>query len=237
MYSSMQSRLKGRVRSILTVEVSDEGGYVKTRSTIANTYDVRGAAVDSSWNDAEIEFHSRALGRVGYSSVYFYDQKGRLSLIREYTPEGSLAYRRVLSYDEQGRPNHWSHYDGERKLIATELYVYDAKERTTTVSRDRSKTVFFYNEKGRWTKRVVYLSDGSIEDNTTFEHDANGNVIKETEYDKRGVYLYANVFTYKFDKFGNWIEKQITYTEPADNQAPKARRVVYRVITYFTGNE
>ena len=235
MYSSTQAHLSGRVRSVLTVEVSDAGGYVRTSSIIAKTYDVRGAAVDSSYNEANIEFHSRTLGRLGYSTVYLYDKKGRLVVIREYSPDGTLAYKRLLNYNVQGRPNQWSHYAGESKLIATEVYLYDHEKRTTTVSRDKSKTVFFYNEKGWWTKRMVYLADGSIEDHTTFEHDDKGNVTKETKYDKQGNYLYANLFTYKFDKFGNWIEKETTYTQLGDDQIPRSRTVMYRMITYFTG--
>ena len=233
MYSRVQSRLKGRVRTVLTVVKRDEGGYARTFSTATRSFDIEGAAIEDLYHNADIELHSRKLVRLDHSTIYSYDRKRRLSRISEYDPDGSLRYRRVFSYDEKGRPSEQAHYDGETRLIAKQGYLYDLEKRTTIVTYGTSRTVFFYNDKGWWTKRIVYLSNGSIEDNTTFEHDDNGNVIKETKYDQSGNYLYAHLFKYSFDKFGNWVEKQTTYTELGKDGKTVSRpdMVVYRVIT------
>jgi hypothetical protein len=236
MYSRMQSRLKGLIRTVLTVEKSDEGGYARTLSTATRGFDIEGAAIEDLYHYADIELHTGKLVRLDYSTIFSYDSKHRLSRISEYDPDGSLRYRRVFSYDEKGRPSEQTHYEGETKPIGKQGYLYDIEKRTTTVTYGTSKTVFFYNDKGWWTKRIVYKSDGSIEDNTTFEHDDIGNVIKETKYDQSGNYLYSHLFKYSFDKFGNWVEKQTTYTELGKDGKVVSRPdvVVYRVITYFS---
>jgi hypothetical protein len=118
MYSRMQSHLKGRVRTVLTVQMSDERGYARTVSTATRSFDIVGAAIEDLYHNGGVELHSQKLVRLDYSTIYSYDGKRRLSRMVEYDPDGSLKYTRIFSYDEKGRPCEQAHYEGETRLIA-----------------------------------------------------------------------------------------------------------------------
>ena len=97
MYSRVQSRLTGLVRTVLTVEKRYEGGFARTFSTTIRGFDKDGAAIEDLYHKEDIELHTGKLVRLDYSTIFSYDEKHRLSRISEYDPDGSLRYRRVFS--------------------------------------------------------------------------------------------------------------------------------------------
>jgi hypothetical protein len=231
MYSREQAGLIGPVRTVVTVEKRDEGGFVRTFGTSAETYNLQGAAIEKISHSADIEIHSGKLVRLDYTDIYVYDSAGKLSQMVTYDPDGSFRQKLVFTYDGSGRLSEEKAYSREGNLFSKSVYAYDSEKRTSTMMLSiyienrviPSKSIFTYNAKGQWVKRLVYDSTGAVTDNTAFENDGRGNLIKETRYDKKGEPSYACNYSYKFDSRGNWIEKQDSCT----------RVVTFRVVTYY----
>jgi hypothetical protein len=244
MYSREHAGLIGHVRAVLTVEKRDEGGFVRTFSTTTDTFNPKGAAIEKLSHHADIEIHSGKLVRLDYTDIYAYDSAGKLFQVVTYDPDGSYRQKIRFIYDAKGRLFEEIAYGQGDTMFSKSIYTYDVEKRSTTMMLTTyyegrvippSKSVFTYNAKGQWIKRMVYDSKGAITDNTAFDYDEKGNLVKETRYDEKGAYSYAHTFSYKFDSHGNWIERQMTYTQLGENgkAISQSDMVTYRVITYY----
>jgi hypothetical protein len=238
-----KAKLKSKVHTVLTIE--QRGEYVF--STTVEIYDLNGRLTERLSSNANIEHHSQRLVRLGGKTVYIYDASGKLIKEKDFTPEGQYIGYEVYIYDAQNRLIETQLYNSEGKETGKRTYTYFPEKREVVATwnfyyngrRDLPpmKNLLSYNEKGQWMKRTEFESNGNAKDFITFEYDKDGNFIKETNCCK---YNFLHGYTYKFDKHGNWIESEKTYTQLNKDTGEKETRNdmnYYRVITYYSEYE
>lgn len=244
--SRKDAGLVGAVRSVLSVEKRDYGGYVKTFSTISYSYDRDGAAIESLSHNADIEIHSQQIVALDHSSIYVYNQKGQLEKIAHYDPDGSDRGRIEYRYDSEGRLIERKTYVGAKELFHKGIITYPAKlqslEKTDSYHEGRVvpgyQLLSTFNEKGELIERLTLKHDGSPDHKIIYSYDDKGNLTKEAHYNEKNVYSWAHLYSYKFDNRGNWVERKDMYTQP-DREAKsddRAWMMTYRVITYYGQN-
>lgn len=233
-----QAKLKGSVRSVLTIEQRGE----KVFSTVVETYDPKGKLIETFSSNAGIEIHSGTMVRLGGKTMYTYDPQGRLAKELTFTPEGEYTGYEVYLYDPQNRLIGTAIYDAAGKETGKRTYTYFPDKREVLATWNfyyegrippPKKNLLSYNEKGQWTKRTEFDLNGNSDAVITFDYDQNGNFIKASKCCK---YTYAHSYAYKFDNHGNWIEQQNIYSQPDREADPEWMRI-YRVITYYTDSE
>jgi hypothetical protein len=68
-----------------------------------------------------------------------------------------------------------------------------------------------FDDKGNELQLILYYNDGSLWKREYYDYDDKGNRIKEIEYDKADT-TYPFIHTYKYNDFGNEIERYVFYT-------------------------
>jgi hypothetical protein len=134
-------------------------------------------------------------------------------------------------------------------LYYTDVYVYDnANRRSEHVFYDadgaaRSRTLYFFDDKGRLTESVQY-SYGALVEWHKHAYDERGNEAESVFYKedgsvveirgKRGVHQSRFVNSYEFDARGNWVKRTCSQFVEKDGQfIPRPYGVIHRVITYY----
>lgn len=237
LYCQPKDKVVGAVRTVLAVEKRDVSPF----DTTAETYSPEGRKVESLVHSSDREIHSGQIVRLDTKVKYLYDREGKL--IREVGSGLDHPNREydmvVYVYDRNGRLSEETVRHGDKPFIKT-LFTYDTEKRTvtaltTTYVEGRvvgpEKAVLVYNDKGRWIKRSIFRSDGSLNAIAEFSYDERGSLSKETRYGDNGKYSYASIFTHKYDTRGNWFERHEMNFESEAKKTPDWM-VVYRVITY-----
>jgi hypothetical protein len=234
--STPSAKLKGAVRTVLTIEQRDERVF----STTVEFYDLNGRLIEMLSSNANIEVHSGRLFRLGGKSIFSYDASGKLIKVRHFEPEGEYTGYTSYIYDSKNRLIEEVGYDTKNKIRNKTTYDYFPEkhmvEATWQVFYDDSKSTpvknsVSYNDKNQFTKRTELSSKGN--DTVGFEYDAKGNFIKEVYCCK---YNYSHSYSYKFDMQGNWIERERTYSQLGNNGKEEISVDMnsYRVITYYS---
>ncbi len=246
MFSRSQAGLVGSVKTVLTVEKRDMGGSAKTFDTVVDSYDIKGAAVDSMIHNADVEIHSGKLVRLDYSFYYLYDSSGKLLKMTRYMPNGSRSIRDEYLYNHSGRLVEINQYfSGEKTVLEKRGITYEPEKRQTIVKwsmyHDQGKEpsiliiVYTFNSKGQAVERTSLNAARSLTHRIVYSYDDRGNLSREAHYNGKNEYGWTNFYTYKLDVKGNWIEREERYTETDREPKPddEARTVTYRVITYY----
>lgn len=235
-------RVTGRVRTLLS---SSRKGERHSRTNVI-TYDQQGRVVDYLTHSfGESMSDTNLIQDFGRTYVLAYDSKGRLVKEDLYFTEGAkVSFPIKYLYNNGGRlsEEHKLKDDGTPERVSR--FTYEPDKRTiiitTTFYRDGradkpDKTVLTYNAKGQWVRQAFYLSDGSSLGAREFSYNENGDIAKTSEYNKDGKYVYADVFTYKYDSHGNWYEKRDMLTNVIEGKVVERPdwEVTYRVLTYF----
>ena len=244
-FSRSLAGLVGPVRTVLTVDKRDMGGFAKTFNTVVDSYDIKGVAVDSMIHNTDIEIHSGELVRLDYSFYYLYDSSGKLIRMTRYMPNGSPSIREEYLYDHSGRLVEINQYSGEKTVLQKRVITYEPEKRQTTVKwsmyYDQGKEpsvliiVYTFNSKGQAIERTSLNADRSLTHRIVYSYDDRGNLSREAHYHGKNEYGWTNFYAYKLDSKGNWVEREERYTETnrEPNPADEARTVTYRVITYY----
>ena len=180
-----RAKLKGPVRSVLTIEQRDEHVF----STVVETYDQQGKLIETFSSNANIEIHSGSMVRLGDKTIYTYDSQGRLAKEISFTPEGDYTGYEVYLYDPQNRligttihaaagketgKTTYTYFPEKREVLATWNFYYEGR------IPPPNKNLLSYNENGQWTKRTEFGSSEKPDRIVTFDYDPNGNFIKAT---------------------------------------------------------
>jgi hypothetical protein len=233
-----RAKLRGPVRTVLTIEQRGEHVF----STVVEVYDRTGKLTETLSSNANIEIHSGTLVRLGGKTIYHYDGQGRLERELSFTPDGKYTGSEVYLYDSSNRLAETTIYGAAGKEIGKSTYTYFPEKREVLATwnfyldgRKPSpmKNLLSYNEKGQWTKRTEFGSDGNPDAVITFEYDQKGNFIKASKCCK---YTYAHSYTYVFDNRSNWIEQRDTQSQPGREPDHDWMRK-YRVIRYYSDSE
>lgn len=238
--------LAGAVRTVLTMEHRSDIVF----NTYVETYDQQKRLLEFLSHSGGIERHSGEMVRNDDKDIYIY-AGGKVAKVISFEMDGSAAGYETFTYDSKNRLKERGYYrDGEK--LAKDIYTYHTDKQEVEVDTEQvviapdstnvlltGKVVLTYNEKSQWTKRTNLDKANLITSVETFDYDKRGNIIKITHYDEKGNYSYAHVYTYKFDKQGNWIERKRTYTQLDESGQPTTENdmTIYRVITYFTDNQ
>jgi hypothetical protein len=218
-------KLKGAVHTVLTIEQRGEHVF----ETYVEVYDKSGRLIEKLNSNANIEIHSNELVRLGGKTIFTYDLSGKLIKEKYFTPEGEYHGYSTYIYDSKNLLVEDVNFDIKGKERGKTIYTYFPDKREVEVKWSTIKILLSYNEKNQWIKRTGFGS--SI---TNFEYDNNGNILKEAY----GSYWHN--YSYKFDKQGNWIERQneyVQYDKNGKEEVSPGWMHTYRTITYYSDSE
>lgn len=145
-----------------------------------------------------------------------YDADGREIESRTYQPGGELKNRTTSRYDVQGNIEEQSWYDAADTLVKKVVYHRDFQG--TLVTR-----VFF-----------VYATNSRLSERTDVHFNNNGDPTERIVYVDDGRRHHTEMFTYRYDAFGNWttqtvkrqvVNKNASYFRPT--------RIIFRVFEYY----
>ncbi len=145
-----------------------------------------------------------------------YDDHGWEIESRTYQPGGELKNRTASRYDVQGNIEEQLWYDAADTLVKKVVYHRDF--RGTLVTR-----VSF-----------VYASNSRLSERTDTHFNNNGDPTERIVYVDDGRRRHTEMFTYRYDAFGNWttqtvkrqvVNKNASYFRPA--------RIIFRVFEYY----
>ena len=235
-----KEKLKGAVHTVLTIEQRLEEVF----STVVEVYDLNGRLIERTSSNAGRDPHQGVMVRIASKTFYIYDSSGKLIKTKILDEAGRYWRYENYKYDDQNRLIEMRFYDIKGKEQGYEKFTYFPEKREVMAEWDyhynkrnsKPTTVLLsYNEKEQWAHRKVLNAVSN--DLVTFEYDADGNFIKETDCCK---FKYSHTYGYKFDKQGNWIEQQNTLIELDENGKEKINPEwmrKYRIITYYSENE
>lgn len=150
-------------------------------------------------------------GEEGESALYFYDDKGRVNLVKYTDEEGEIVQEEKTEYNDQG------------KVVSRIFSGADGKK--------ISGMTFIYNEKNLLVTQQESGNSDEVLFETTFEHDANDNEINVTRrtnknkvaqrvvntYDEKNRIIkrlssanYTRIYTYEYDDAGRLIDETAT---------------------------
>jgi antitoxin component YwqK of YwqJK toxin-antitoxin module len=237
------ARVSGPVRTLLSSVRRGENYFGST----ARTYNPQGRIVDSlTYSFGNLLPDIKKIIDSGTTYTYMYDTNGRL--VKEshsYMGNPNAVFITTYLYDDSGHLSEAGEFYSDRTLARKCTFTYEQETRTITImttfyengrADKPHKTVLTYNDKGQWVKQAFYYWDGSSGDVREFSYNEKGDIAKTSDYDKDGKYLYADVFTYKYDSHGNWYEKhdmETNITHEGKLVEKPDWEVTFRVITYF----
>jgi YD repeat-containing protein len=231
------AKLSGAVHTILTIEQRDE----RTFGTWTDVYDRSGNRISNLYQSAAIAPHSNSMVRLGNKTTYQDSSTGRLENATDFSLEGNADRRYTLTYDSEGRLTESAAYDGG-KISRRTLYIHSPERREIEIKNifyhdgrevPSEKTVLAYNANNQWVRRTTYKTDGSVNATIDYEYNSKGNLIKEVHCCEYG---YTHRYEYKYDRYGNWIERQDIYSQKhagGETEVNPNWMYTYRVITYF----
>jgi TonB family protein len=215
--------VEGRVREVVE-STSFRGSTDGTMSTDEKVY-----RFDSNGKLTEfaVYWNKGMEGRF----VYTYDPDGSRNEKLSYSNGEVLTFRREVNADGQGRYLQVADYCGNGILMYTEKYKYkpgDVVEVSKYIEDGRLPEVRRLRyENGRLSEMTgpndysevrTYFDSGRVKDvKVYFKH----QLATETTY------------TYKFDKYGNWIERKTLRRGLEAGRQVEKESLDYRTITYF----
>ncbi len=149
-------------------------------------------------------------------AIFQYDANGREIESHTYQPEGELKNRTVSRYDVQGNLEGQLWYDATDTLVKKVIYHRDFQG--TLVTR-----VSF-----------VYAASSRLSERTDVHFNNNGDPTERIVYVDSGRQRHTEMFTYRYDAFGNWttqtvkrqvVNKQAAYFRPT--------RILFRIFEYY----
>ncbi len=150
--------------------------------------------------------------RIPLSQTVFYsDQDGYITKICEYlfqSPLGDLSDS--LSFIEEKLGDLQSNisyvYDENSSKIQHVRYAYDE-------SGVASRAVGFYNKHEKLIKETTYTADDFPYHESIYKYDKQGNITERIQVltDEDASIKITEIYKYKYDAMGNWIEMQYFY--------------------------
>lgn len=175
--------------------------------------------VVSSYADhgAPAESHSySALDVLTERAIFQYDANGKEIESQTYQQEGELKNRTASRYDVHGNIEEQLQYDAAGVLV--------------------KKVVYHRDFQGTLVTRVsfVYATHPRLSERTDLHFNNNGDPTERIVYEDSGRQRHTEMFTYRYDAFGNWttqtvkrqiVNKNASYFTPT--------RIIFRVFEYY----
>jgi len=216
--------LIGRVRQIKeSVEAPRLRGDGVTRADMVYKFNRDGMLDDYiSYSDGQPEGHV----------VYSYNPDGsRLEKIAHVTGE-TPTFRQEIKTDAEGKKVQVSESCGDGFLFLLEKYRYQQGDAVEISHYDHYGKLLGVRhlkyESGRLVE--ITLPNNYVEVHTYYD---GGQPRATRLYTGKHELLREDAFTYKFDKFGNWIERHTRRRYSEDGKSAESDLTDYRAITYY----
>ncbi len=164
-----------------------------------------------------------------------FNDKGNITEITDYTPEGYFNYKTVYKYNNKGNKIEMKelilddyYFDGRVKTRAMETYEHDSKGNLTATNfydqdgKLTIKHIFKYNDKRNLIEKRIYDSTGSLTERWAFVYDAFGNKIEESIYDGTGSFLKKRSFKNDDEKIAKLYKSPARLIEEKEFDANNA---------------
>src|SRR5262249_13633562 len=146
---------------------------------------------------------------------------------RSYTAEGTLLRRTEFTYDGQGNETATQSYSFEGALESSALSTYDGKgslEQTAWYYADGipgGQIDYKRDAKGTLLSSVAfdYAPDGTLQSRTDSTYDVRGNPTEVIWYSDNSKLKKRETSTYRYDIFGNWIQRTTTKWTATDDKS------------------
>ena len=220
-------------RGNLTERLSyDSDGTLRERTV--SLYDARA-------NERAVQRYgpeNRLVGRL----VSSYADHGSPTEARSYSAGDVLTERAVFQYDAQGRETESHTYQSDGELKSRTASRYDVQgnieeQRWYDAADALVKRVVYHRDfQGTLVTRVsyVYAANARLNERTDVHFNNNGDPTERIVYVDDGRRRHTEMFTYRYDAFGNWttqtvkrqvVNKNASYFRPA--------RILFRVFEYY----
>ncbi|MEN6370576.1 MAG: hypothetical protein ABFD64_01050 [Armatimonadota bacterium] len=182
---------------------------------------------------------------------YKYNRKGELIEETSYSPIDRDTIRTMIVYDPAKRrissitrPDSYRNWLKRINRIFHHEHDLSSKSLTYLDSHNRPKIIsgsvtgentcirYKYDSKGNMVCSTRAIKRGSRTYYIYKVYDNYGNPVKAKRYDG-GRLVYTEVYTYKYDKCDNWIEKRVFEVSDTNGKQKKEEvQITRRTITY-----
>lgn len=168
-------------------------------------------------------------GKKDKSTLYEYDDLGRLVAQKKVNSTGKPQYLTTYLYNQKGL------LAAQHKLIPSinytmkESYTYNAKGQKIEIAKTArigtTKVQFSYNGKGQLIKKSEYNAMGELYSVIKYEYNSNDDKISLKKYDADGLMTYDEKYEYTYDPKGNWVQK-LSF-EKGEKVSVEKREIIY----------
>jgi hypothetical protein len=236
-YSKPESLPLGKVHSILTTSYRN-GNLLG--DIIVETYDSNQRLSEQIVHNAGIEVDTQKMIRLSSKTYFEYEKENKFPCLEKSFETDNINEYNVIYKYENHRIKEELVYFRKNVLIKKTNYEYDDKKKKVDINSLRyfegrkipNRVILEYNDKKQWTKRVIYDAKEKLDGEIRFEYNEKG-LLKKMLF--IGKYEYFHIYEYKFDGYGNWIERIEVYSQKDKTgkwETSESLRT-YRVITYF----
>ena len=174
--------------------------------------------ISYSYNKEGLLSHEIIKYEQSQSDIFFkYDERNRILKI-SVVEDNNVVDETLCSYEDLLPPRYYMVTEKYVQIpdivILTRITFVDSlkREKDIIVISDGEKKSHKEDYTKEWKILRKYDESGLIAEE--FEYNTNGDIVKRFIY---GEFSSTTIFTYKYDKFGNWIEKEeIVRTESGE---------------------
>jgi len=264
---------------ILTPVIAQNSTDSKEMNLYGNVKQINEIKYKAIIKDGEIYFGDIVSDFVG-NPIYLFNRDGNITKKTIYNADGTYREGTINLYDKRGKLlrssfssgflKHKTYYSYKRGLkketirkylssnnITQTKYKYDRNknliEEIFISPNDNSgyKRIIFYDYNGHEKEKYFYNKNGSLKRKSLYSTDANGNIIKATDYinskvisnlvlqfdsnnnrielisyDSKGKLSFKSNYNYTYDNYNNW-------TQRIDYMDGKVTHIVVRKIVYY----
>ena len=195
----------GEERHLISDEILADGVLQKR---IVSRYNDRGEKVEAQSFTATDVLIDR--------TVFAYDANGNAVTTHTYTPAGELQHRTASTYDSQGN-------------LAEKHDYYAA-------GRLKRKAVYHRDYRGALITLITYdyAADSTLAGRIDVHYNNRGNPHEVVAYGSNGKSQHKEMFTYRYDAFGNWVTQTAKRQVVTKNAAYfEPTRILMRVFEYY----
>ena len=206
-----KENLNGKVRSITTYTYKCELKDGKT---------IKGERMENFNNSEEFDNQGFKISgkrflndnKVTGNWKYTYNEKKQLTQVQVFDANNTLQEVLKYSYEEQTKREEILGYDTKNNLSGKQIAIYNDKgNKISELSLDGKNEFLLklenkYNEKQQLIQKDFEDKQGR-KVTLKYVYDLRGNIIEENYYGEGNQLYGQKIFTYKYDKSGNWIER------------------------------
>jgi len=188
------------------------------------------------------EYHTKK-GKLYHIKIYHYDEKGQLEKLVDKRGDDSVSEETKYVYDKNDRVTEINSKTDRGNTITK--FSYSGKFGSYT----KVESLFIKDKKKNERKHVVRLDkegnelgreeqfqmEGKLKKHTkeSYQYNLVGLIKEQTNSNELKSTSEVVIYSYKYDKKNNWIEKMTTFFDSKGFQIEKKTAVETRKIDYF----